>query len=137
MAKAILEQLLKERGLTASVISAGTDALAGDAASPHAVEVMREQGLDLSGHAAVRLTAALVEQADLILTMSERHKEVVRSIDPQAIEKTFALKEFVGESGDVTDPFGQDVETYRKTAAALRELLAKAVERIPIFRARK
>lgn len=132
MAQVLLQKILSERGLQASVRSAGTDAADGGAASAHAVQAMREYGLDLSDHRAARLTAALIDEADLILTMSARHKEAVRELRPQAVEKTFVLTEFVGEADDVADPFGQDVEAYRNTAKRLRELLEKAVERLSL-----
>lgn len=112
-------------------MSAGTAAVDGASAATQAVQVMKEQGLDLSSHEATPLTPELVDEADLILTMSASHKDVIRKMKPQAIEKTFLLKEFVGQTGDIADPFGRDVEVYRETAAVLRELLEEAVERLP------
>jgi len=132
MAQALLREILARRGVEARVLSAGIAASAGGSASPEAVQVMQEHGLDLSGHSTTPLTVALIDEADVILTMSERHKEAVRAMKPQAIEKTFCLTEFVGETGDVEDPFGRDVEAYRKTAELLRALLEKAADRLPL-----
>lgn len=132
MAEALLRELLAERGIEATVSSAGTGADPGTPAAPHAVTVMQEHGQDLSRHQATRLTAALVEQADLILTMTPYHKDLIRDMNPGAIEKTFSLHEFVGEEGEVRDPFGGDVDAYRQTAAQLKELLRKAVEKLDL-----
>lgn len=134
MAQAIFAKLLADRGMDGQVMSAGTGAVEGAAAATHAVQVMKEQGLDLSTHQATALTPALIDDADLILTMSESHKDVIRDMKPQAIEKTFSLKEFVGKSGDVADPFGRDVEVYRETATLLRQLLEEAIEKLPPLR---
>lgn len=125
-----MRDLLAERGLAASVTSAGIAAMDGGAAAHNAVQVMREQGLDLSGHEATLLTPGLIDEADLILTMSSSHKDAIREMKPGAIEKTFSLKEFVGQAGDVDDPVGQSVDVYRQTAAALRKLLEQALEKL-------
>lgn len=130
MAEVILKQLLAERGVPMTVTSAGTAAMNGSSAAHNAMQVMREEGLDLSGHRSTLLTRDLVEDADLILTMSSTHKDTIRAMNPAAIEKTFSLKEFVGEAGDVEDPVGQSVEVYRQTAASLRRLLEKSLEKL-------
>lgn len=134
MAQVILEQLLAARGLRARVTSAGIAAADGAPAAAAAVQVMQEQGLDLSGHEAKLLTPALIDEADLILTMSSAQKDAIRDMNAGAIEKTFSLAEFVGRSGDVDDPVGQSVEVYRQTAARLRQLLEQAVEKVDFTR---
>src|SRR6478609_7079712 len=64
MAAAILQERLAERGVDARVTSAGTMPWSSGATAP-AVEVMREHGLDISGHENRQVTRELVEEADL------------------------------------------------------------------------
>src|SRR4051812_13328808 len=74
MARAIAESAVRERGWThVSVASAGVAAGFASEASPLAVDVVREHGLDLSAHRSQQLTPELVDWADLILVMSPSH----------------------------------------------------------------
>ena len=45
-------------------------------------------------------------------------------------QKTFTLKEFVGEQGDVPDPFGGDEAEYDACAAEIERLCEKAADKI-------
>ncbi|MGI9862809.1 hypothetical protein SDD30_15635, partial [Moorella naiadis] len=64
-------------------------------ATAAAVQALAEMGLDLSSHRARQLTAAMVQDADLILTMTADHKEYILRNYPAAGSKTFTLKEYV------------------------------------------
>lgn len=136
MAGAILRDLLAQRAgqraATFVVETAGTDAYPGQQANAEAIAVMREQGLDLGGHLTRRLDAAMVAEADLILTMDRSHKQAVLRLHPRAAEKTFTLFEYAhSEPGkDVEDPFGRGREVYRATAAELRRALAAVVDKL-------
>lgn len=123
------------------VISAGTFAMKGQKASENAILVMRERNVDLDHHSATPLTQALIEQADLILTMTRSHKEQVLRMSPEAKGKAYTLKEYVGafsadkeamEKIDILDPFGQSEWVYRECAneieAQLKILLGKLLE---------
>lgn len=118
------------------VVSAGTAALPGAAASPPALQAMAERRHDLGRHRARPLTRDLVEQAGLVLTMTRAHREAVLGLVPSAADRTFTLREYAGcpvdpprgEALDVADPLGQGVEVYRAVAAEF-ERLADAVAR--------
>ena len=118
MAEVLFRDILKKEEIDwIEVKSAGVSAYEGQKASPQAVEVMKRRGLDLSFHRASQLNSELIRKADLILTMTESHKNMVKLIDPSAFDKTFTLKEYVGEDSiDIMDPFGQSVEVYSHCA---------------------
>lgn len=82
---------------TIKVISAGTGANENEPASTQAQLVMSERGLDLSGHQARFLTTKMLQEADLILTMTKRHQEYIEEIMPQVHGKVFLLKEYAQE----------------------------------------
>ena len=85
-------------------------------ASEHAVEIAQQDGLDLSDHRSRPLSKPIIEGADLIVTMGARHRSAVGVIDSDALDHTFMLTEFCDElDGDVPDPIGGDLETYRHT----------------------
>jgi arsenate reductase (thioredoxin) len=66
MSKALFDRAAP-RGHTSD--SAGSVAGPGGHVHPEVVEVMKEVGIDLSGHRPQRLTRELAEQADVVVTM--------------------------------------------------------------------
>lgn len=126
MAGALAAKLAREEfNQEVEIKTAGVAAFPGVPATPQAVTVMEEKGLDLSGHIAQPVTPELVEWAELILTMTAGHKEMVIGQYPQAREKVFTIGEYAGNSAahDIPDPFGGSVEDYRLTAQELEEAL--------------
>lgn len=123
MAQVLLQNMLAEHGGRFQVLSAGTAADNGDAAAPSAIEVMHRAGLHLHEHRSTRLSYRLVEQADVLLTMTDAHKQYIVQYYPEAKFKTFTLKQYAGGAGDVRDPFGADVAAYEDTASELQHLL--------------
>lgn len=115
----------------ALVASAGLAALPGGPAAHQAIQVMAENGLDLSHHKARQFSEALLEQSDIVLTVTENHRRTLASMFPQAAPKIHALAEFAGQQGfDISDPFGQSVDVYRKCAAQIAELIDRAFNRL-------
>jgi low molecular weight protein-tyrosine phosphatase len=133
MAAAILQQRLAERGVDARVTSAGTMPWSSGATAP-AVEVMREHGLDISGHENLQLTRELVEQADLVLGMTRDHVSIAIARSPSVRGRAFLVGELarlgaaVGPRG-ATEPPAQWAE---RAAAARprRRPLGRAVDEI-------
>ena len=119
--KCRLEQL-EDRGVI--VMSAGVAAGASDAATPEAVQVMADRGLDLTAHITQSLNVHLVQHADLIFTMTQAHRQSIVSYWPQAAERTFLLG---GDRVDIADPIGGPRELYRSCAdqieAAIRRMM--------------
>ena len=114
MAEAILQDTLKgDSGITVS--SAGVGALVGYPADEHAVSLMKERGLDLSGHEARQLTPQLVSENDLILVLESGHKRVIDANEPAARGKVYRLGEW--QDQEIPDP-------YRKPRAAFEDALA-------------
>lgn len=98
------------------VLSAGIGAIDGQPPSAHAVEAMRELGLDISRQRSHMLTANLVREADLIFGMTHNHVDSVILLYPFAAEKTFLLREFDDTldpyEKDISDPIGCSYEVY-------------------------
>ena len=105
---------LEERGV--GVMSAGIAAAPGCPPTSEAVQVMREQGLDLSRHEAQPLTEQLVRHADRILAMTQSHLQSIVERWPEAAGRAHLL---MPDRGDVADPIGQTVGAYRHCAAQI------------------
>jgi protein-tyrosine phosphatase len=134
MAEAITRRVLAERlhvpepelearkGI--SVLSAGSYALPGARANPHAVEALRDLGSDLSHHRSRPLTVELIHQADVIYTMGRSHAAAVQALVPSALEKVATLD----PAGDIDDPIGGDAALYRDLAGQLQTLIERRLQ---------
>ena len=110
MAAALGQRLLA--GVDCS--SAGLAAVAGQPASQNSIEALAELGLDLSPHRSRVLTPYLLEQSDVVLTMTESQKQALARLAPEFAGKLYTLVEYAGGKGDITDPFGGDLSQYRQ-----------------------
>ena len=108
------------RAMGHEAASAGLVAQEGAPASPLAVRTMKERGLDISAHRAVRVTEELLRGASRVFTMTERQAMELEWRYPRCADRIRALPE------DIPDPFGGDAEDYRICA----ERLARALERL-------
>jgi protein-tyrosine-phosphatase len=132
LAEAILRAELERRGADGiEVSSAGTGAWEGNPASDSALLVGLENNLDLSGHRARHLSRELVDQADLILTMSRAHTQRVERLGGD--DRVFLLGEYAGMRGskaEVDDPFGADLDVYRDTFNRLESMIQVAADKL-------
>lgn len=132
MAAAVLAALLADEGPAGvSVASAGTSANSGAPASEGAYLVSLEMGIDLSAHRSQLLTAEMVQQADLILTMSAAHLRRVTELGGAGKAHLLASYASGGASAEeVADPFGGDLSTYRQTFRHLLDLMGEVLDRL-------
>ncbi len=108
-----------------SFSSAGTWARDGQPASTNAQVVMQRRGLTLAGHRGRTVTRELVDQSDLILVMTQNHRDSLCAEFPYARKKIRLLSELAGLQYDISDPYGSAVEEYETCAAGLAHLVEK------------
>ena len=134
LAEVVARRLLDEEGTDeVAVSSAGTFAEDGACASSGSLEVARENGLDLESFQSRRLTAELLDSADLVLVMELGHRSAVLGLAPQTDTRTRVLGELSGAKGAdaaVSDPFGGSVDSYRRTYQKLERLIREGLPRI-------
>jgi len=115
MAEGIFRHLVRGRGQY-KVLSAGLGAMNGQPPSTHAVQAVKELGIDISGQRSRMLTPELVDEADYIFGMTHSHVDTVMMLYPQAAEKTFLLREFDETldmfEKDISDPIGGSLQVY-------------------------
>ena len=127
MAEAVLRDAL--RGLEdVTVESAGLGALVDEPASEHSVELMRERGLDISGHRAQQLTSELVTKADLILVMESGHRRVIDANEPTARGKVYRLGEW--QDLEIPDPYRQPRDAFEAALEKIDKSVTDWVERL-------
>jgi protein-tyrosine-phosphatase len=106
------------------VRSAGTWAAEGAPATDHALAVLAERGIDFRDHRSAEIGAADVEDADLILVMTESHRVAIEAEFPSARGKVRLASQLAGGRWDTADPVGGTLEDYRATADELARLIA-------------
>ncbi|WP_438420820.1 low molecular weight protein arginine phosphatase [Bacillus siamensis] len=130
MAEALFKSIAVTKGLNVSASSAGVFASPNGKASAHAVEALFEKRIALN-HSSSPLTEEHIETADLVLTMTQQHKQLIESRYRNSHGKVFTIKEYVtGKSGDISDPFGGPLDVYKRTRDELEELLTLLADQL-------
>ncbi|GAF65072.1 protein-tyrosine-phosphatase [Bacillus sp. TS-2] len=125
------EELLKAKaGERFEVQSAGIFASPGYPASEGTAQVLKNRNLDIQNHQARLLTEELLDWADYVLTMTENHKSHILQQYSDEQEKIHSLSSFLGQAGEVVDPYGGPVEIYEMTAQQLDELLNQLIHKL-------
>jgi protein-tyrosine phosphatase len=129
-----------------SASSAGTRAVIGHPIHPHAMAALEALGGDPSDFAARQLTPKIALSADLILTMTRAHRDVVLELAPRQLQRTFTLSEAARlasqhsaqsisdlatlrphlsstDTPDIADPIGQNAEFHSVIAEEIATLL--------------
>lgn len=75
------------------VHSAGTQALVGSGTTPEIAGLAERMGLDIADFRARQLQMTQVQEADLVLALDRGHRAAVVELVPQALRKTFTLRE--------------------------------------------
>jgi protein-tyrosine phosphatase len=112
---------LRVRGI--EVRSAGIHGWDAAPASALAVEVMRERGVEISGHRSQPMSEGLAAWADLILTMTAEQRGWILGAFPAADGKVMRLAEYSGAPDDIGDPYGGDPGEYAHCAEVLAALV--------------
>ena len=134
------------------VDSAGTRALVGEPVAPVTARLLAERGIDATGCYARQVTADMVNQADLIVTMTSVQRRHVVLLDPSVLRRTWTLLSLAAclravppagpddprglrtlseraaahrsdVGGDIPDPFGRG----RRTHSRVLDMIVPAV----------
>ncbi len=122
------EGLIQRAFPAKTVHSAGISAMIGHPADPFSVQIMQEQGVDISGHRARSLSTDMVSMADIILTMDLEQKRFIEQKFTTARGKVFRLGEF-GQF-DIPDPYRQEMPAFRHAYSLIAQGVDALVKRI-------
>lgn len=138
MAEGIFKALLKDNNIdNINVSSAGISTFEGDSANEKAIYTLRNKGIDIKSHKSRQITKEIIENSDLILTMTKSHKGMILNALPEYLNKIFTIKEYVyinnneeltGKNLDIADPYGLDYNIYEKCAAEIEENLKEIIK---------
>jgi protein-tyrosine phosphatase len=137
LAEALTRVEAERRDIDVEASSAGIYAADGTPASPQSVDAAARRGADLTEHRSRRLGAAVLADADLVLTMTPGQLGALRTEFGRELNVallTDLLPADHDRHGDsVSDPFGGGEEEYEEVAHLLGECVEHVLDRLSEF----
>lgn len=130
MAQALFLRILQEKQMESDfeVFSAGIFASPACPASPEAIEILRQEKIDISRHLSLPVDKELLDDAYLVLSMTISQRNYLQEAFPHKKESIYALAEFVGMGEiDIIDPIGRGKEAYLDTWQQLKTILPQVL----------
>ncbi len=132
LAEGFFRKITDKKDVKVEILSAGIFAHEGRKASKEAVLAATEKGVNISEHASQSITHEILSDADIVLTMTKGHKQLLLEKAPEYQDKIFTLREFNCnlDAEDIEDPFGKGLGAYRECATELEEEIKKLLNNI-------
>ena len=156
MAEALINLRAAERNLRIAASSAGF-LFDGEPAAADTVAAMEELGVDLRRHRSRMVTPAMVDAADLVITMERTHARSLALEDPGSADRIHTIggavaglgaradepirdriarlgrerpaEQLLGRGADeVDDPYGRPIRYHRRTAQHIDRLTSELVD---------
>lgn len=124
-AERLIRRVWADGAPTIEVVSGGTNAMVGDPIQISMAHLLEQFGAYSGEFRAQTLTRELVDQADLVLGMTRRHRAAAVALAPAATSHTFALREFTRLVVDGVEDF----TPVPDRGASLRRLVEVAASR--------
>ncbi|MEO7413219.1 MAG: low molecular weight protein arginine phosphatase [Opitutaceae bacterium] len=133
MAAALLQHALAaqpEPLRSFKVISAGVSAHPGEPVSPNSVTALKKVGLDLSSHRSRLLDQQMLDDAALVLCMTESHRMIIQRQGNPSPANLFLFREFMPDPGnpEIADPYGGPLKVYEAARDEMVEAIPSLVE---------
>jgi protein-tyrosine-phosphatase len=128
IAQAMASYLAGKMDVPIEADSAGLMVIPGSKVSKYSVDAVTEYGIDISSHIPKAITSELLDNADLIITMTKAQKDLIIKSIPYYSEKVKNLGEY-SINGDITDPYGADFNTYKECAMQIKDAIVSLYER--------
>lgn len=125
MAEKISQKIAKDRNLNYKIESRGLAVFEAEPANKYAINALETYGISLKNHLAKSFNIDDIERDTLILTMTQQHKKQLLSFYPNIKGSVYGITEFIGETGDIMDPFGKPLEAYNECARQLYKIITK------------
>jgi protein-tyrosine-phosphatase len=135
MAAALLQHALAaqpEPLRSVQVISAGVSAHPGEPVSENSVTALKKVGLDIAAHRSQVVTQRMLDEALLVLCMTESHRSMIlRQANPPP-KNLFLFREFMTKPNDleIPDPYGGPLRIYEAARDEMVEAIPSLVAHI-------
>ena len=132
LAEAWFNKCAADAGLTGyRAGSAGLFAVNGSCASENSRQVALENGASLEDFRSRTLTYEMVNNAVLIVGLTDAHCRKIADAVPEAAVKIKRISDFAGAgAGDVVDPYGGSLADYRRAFEPIKRAVENLVEQL-------
>lgn len=112
------------------VVSAGVAARSGEPVSENSVVALRKVGIDISQHVSQPLTQEMLDQALVVICMTESHRAMIQLQASPAPQHIYLFREFMPQLGDkeIPDPFGGPLKVYELCRDEMVEAIPTLLE---------
>lgn len=133
MAEGLLAHALAGQGEPLNqlkVVSAGVSARPGERVSENSVIALRKVGIDISNHRARPLTQRLLDEALVVLVMTDSHRAMIELQASPVPKRLHLFREFLPGNGpiEIADPFGGSLKCYEQSRDEIVEAVPKVLE---------
>lgn len=134
MTEGFLKHIFKNNDIDVNVYSGGISSNARDGMliSLDAKLAMQEEGILLSNESIsldLKKHSELIGNADLILTLTNKHKEEILKYVSKNGTDILTLKEFADDCGDIEDPSMKGIDGFRKARDQIKKCLIKGLKK--------
>ena len=98
MAEGLFQKLIANSEIEIEVQSAGVSTFGGQKPSQHTLDILKDEGVDLTNNLSQPLDSKLINEANYIFAMSASHIMAIENMFPEAIEKTFLVTKKLNQS---------------------------------------
>ena len=137
MAVGFLKEIFLRNNEDVNVYSGGISSNARDGMliSMDAILAMHELGIDLPTNSLsidLKKHPHFIQKADLILTLTEKHKNELHRFLGTNNKVILSLKEFAGEKGDIEDPSMKGLEGFRKARDEIQRAIMLGMKKFGV-----
>ena len=125
MAERLARDLAARRGLEVEARSCGIAAEGWYEVPAEAWAALKEAGVAASPHRPRLVERSLLAWSDRTLAMTARQRDFLLDQFPEHRAKIALLRAGAGLAGDVADPIGKPLETFRTCRDSIREALER------------
>ena len=130
MAEGLFKHFTKGREAEFSVISAGISAMDGYNATEETIRVMRDEGIDVSGHKTKRLTIPMILTADEIFAMETFHQDWILRTAPEVEGRVHLMTDFLENPTmrSIPDPIRMPESFYKSTMNVISNCVKRIIQ---------
>jgi len=112
--------------------SCGTLPTTGNPPAQFAIDICKENGIDISLHTSRQITREIVNNSNLILVMEAHHRDYIARYFPDASCRTYLLTEYKSdiEPFGIPDPIGASREVYETVFLIMKDNVNWVIENL-------
>lgn len=122
MAEGIMKRIAEQKEWDIEVSSAGISAMGNDSPSDNAVLALNKMGIDISSHKSRLINEEIVENVDLIITMTNQHRDFLL--------RRYANLEDKIISYNIQDPYGGRYDIYKLCSEDINREILNTVDKL-------